>query len=248
MGRGASVRFILLRVLSAGVMVAMICSGFVAPGRSLAQSAQRTADQAYDIAAQPLNFALATFAKASRINLAFESGAVAHLRSSSLRGRYSPTIALGILLGGTGLTARFTGPLSAIVYTEAALPRAAGWRNGLPAMQLDLAEVRAPMVIGRPNPGGYIDYARRTEVELRGILDGDPAYRGRAFRIRIAVRIDSVGRIGRVELVRRSGDRERDQGLRSALTGRQLSGPPPAGIDQPLRFDIRVDRLGEQGR
>lgn len=247
MARGATAWSASPRACIVGAAALAIAAGWVAPVQLCAQSAAPTVEQSYDIPAQPMNMALATFAKASRINIAFESGAVAHLRSAPLRGRYSPAIALSVMLAGRGLTARFTGPASAIVYAESALPQAAASQNGLPAMQLDLAEVRAPMLIGRPNPGGYVDYARRTELELRGMLGDDPANRGRVFRVRIAVRIDPVGRIGQVELVRGSGDRGRDLSLPGTLIGRQLSAPPPAGIEQPLRFDITVNRLGGQG-
>lgn len=249
MAHGPAARSARIRRLVIGVSTLVITCGLLVPDPAPAQADITVSELSYDIPAQPLGIALATFARASRVNIAFESGAVAHLRSAPLRGRHPPAVALNMLLTGTGLTARFTGPVSAIVYAGSARASIIDpvSRGGVQSMQLDLAEVRASVTIGRPDRSGYDDYARRIELELRGILDEDQTYRGRVFRVRISVRINAVGRIGQVELVRGSGDQGRDQSLPGALIGRQLSVPPPAGIEQPLRFDITVNRLGGRG-
>lgn len=200
-------------------------------------------EQIFHIPAQPVDGALAVFATASRISIAFETKGVAHLQSHPLRGRHTPQTALRVLLTGTGLTARFTGPTSAIVFATPRVASTTGSRADLPSMRLDLAEVRAPRLIGRADPSTDMAYARQAETELRAMLETNPSYRGRSLRLRIAVRIGSTGVIDDVELIRDNGDAMLAQQVPTALQGRRLSAPPPANLSQPLRFDIATVRF-----
>jgi iron complex outermembrane receptor protein len=82
------------------------------PGAAVAQSGTA---QRFDIAAQPLDAALAAFAAASGIQLLYNSAATSGLRSPGVSGTLTPEEALRTLLAGTGLGPRFTGPRAATI-------------------------------------------------------------------------------------------------------------------------------------
>ncbi|MEX2455433.1 MAG: TonB-dependent receptor [Rhodospirillaceae bacterium] len=68
---------------------------------------QRVID--FDIPAQPLNAALLTFAERAGLQLIYDVETVRDLRSTPLRGAFTPQEGLSRLLGRTGMTYRFNG-------------------------------------------------------------------------------------------------------------------------------------------
>ncbi|WP_173586102.1 STN domain-containing protein, partial [Methylogaea oryzae] len=64
---------------------------------------------AYQIAAQPLDSALLLFGRQSGVRLLYGSDLAKGLKTSGLKGRYTPEEALGKLLADTPLQARRTG-------------------------------------------------------------------------------------------------------------------------------------------
>lgn len=199
-------------------------------------------DQFYDLPAQPLADALEAVATRSQISIAFEPGVVSTRRSRRMTGRFPPQIALRGILAGSGLVARFTGPRSAIVY-DPKQPSAsinaepANHATGRQAMTFDLAVVRAPQTIGQRDPAAVNAYIHRAESAMRGMFVGDPAYRNMSFQLRIALSVDIQGRIVRATPIRIHGGPVRDDDVARVVLGRDL-GVPPAGLRQPLRFDI----------
>lgn len=199
-------------------------------------------DRFYDLPAQPLADALEAVATRSQISIAFEPGVVSARRSVRITGRFTPQIALQRILAGSGLVARFTGPRSAIVY-DPKLPSANAETQpthhafGRRTMTFDLAVVRAPQTIGQRDPAAVSAYVHRAESTMRAMFAGDPAYRNTAFQLRIALSVDSRGRIVRVVPIRTHGGPARNDDIARVVLGRDL-GAPPAGLEQPLRFDI----------
>lgn len=210
------------------------------PARAQAAAAE---EQHYDIPAQSLATALATFANHSRVSVAYDADQIAKLRSAPARGRFTPQIALITLLKGTGLAARFTGPRSVILFDPrssdaAAQTSAMGIATDRPTMNFDLAVVRAPRTIGQRDPVPMKDYLRRAENQVQAMFAGDPAYQRSAFDIRIALAVTANGTIDRVELVRPSGNTDRDALVRDLVLGRNLGAPPAEGVGRPLQFHI----------
>lgn len=76
----------------------------------LAGAVQAQALYAVDIEAGPLDVALLALAKQTDQQMFFAREAVAGRQAPALRGRYTPEQALALLLGGTELAARRTGP------------------------------------------------------------------------------------------------------------------------------------------
>lgn len=204
-------------------------------------------EQFYAIPAQPLAQALTAFARESGVDIFYETGLASGRHSAPIKGRYSVAMALRLMLEGTGLQTRFTDRQSAYVYLPSSssdLDVAAGPTSGSsasPTLQLDMAEVRAPQMIGRPITPTFDAYANRAVREIRGILNASGGLKGTNFNVAILVRLDRNGRIERVALASESRDRqpEREAEIRSRLVGHRLSQPPPEGFISPFRFEIR---------
>ena len=214
-----------------------------------AQSATAMEEHRYDIPAQPVAQAIAEFATVSGVSIIYRQSLAGDRQSTPLSGVYAAPAALRRLLEGTGLSARFTGPSSAIIFIEGQPPptdrSTSGAAAGLGQLHLDMAEVRAPRRVGISNPGAFNHYARRVQAEIFDRLKRDGAYEGRSFRIEIAVTVDPAGRIAEVGLLRASADPEWDARVRSVLTGMRLSSPPPEGFTRSMRFEVETNRLAE---
>lgn len=213
---------------------------------------QSSQEQVYDLPAQPLADALSAIATRSQISIAFEADVVAHRRSAPAHGSLTPQIALRKTLDGTGLVARFTGPRSAIVYnprSQAAAVTAASSSRAAdrPTLDFGLAVVRARRMIGHRDPVAINDYLRRATSEVQAIFAADPAYRGGTFRFRIAIAIDSEGRVEHATLVQPSGQAERDALASQLVVGRHIGGTPPANLTQPMQFDISGTKIHRGG-
>lgn len=232
-------------VAVAAALVLVICP-LAAVGSPAAQTSTPT--RRFDISAQPLASALARFATVSGIDIAYRQSLAAGRRSSSIRGEYPVPVALQMLLQGTGLGARFTGATAVIIYepgaVDAVMPRRGA--SEAPALRLGMAEVRAPLVIGKRDQSGHRRYAMAVQSEIRELLRIDGAYQGRAFRLEIRIAVQPDGMIRDVVIRRPSGDPDWDRHVVAALTGRAVSSPPPEGLPKPLSFEVMSDTLADR--
>lgn len=202
----------------------------------------------FDIPAQPLAGALAEFATVSGVDIAYRQSLATDGRSSPVHGEYPAPVALQMLLRGTGLAARFTGPRAVIIFAPGAVDAVAPRRgaSAAPSLRLDMAEVRAPVMVGKPDRSGHYRYAVAVQSEIRELLRTDGAYEGRAFRLEIRILVDKGGVIRDVSIRRASGEPARDRHVVAALTGRVLSSPPPRDLAEPLTFEVASDRLADR--
>jgi len=99
--RNNKAKFNANRLLPACI-AALLAGGFDAP--ALAGSAQQT----FDIPAQPMDSALTELADRAGLRLLYQAGAVGALRSRPVSGRHTPEQALKIMLADSGLTYRKT--------------------------------------------------------------------------------------------------------------------------------------------
>lgn len=96
----------------------------VVPDRVQAQTARSVTQpqtQTFNIPAQPLDSALSAFGRATGIQIIYDSAITAALRSSPVRGSFTPSEALSRLLAPTGLAPRFTGPRTATLQRNPAM-------------------------------------------------------------------------------------------------------------------------------
>lgn len=210
-------------------------------------------ERLYAIPAQPLAQALTIFARESGVDIFYETGLANGRRSAPIKGRYDVALALRLMLEGTGLQARFTDRQSAYVYlpSSSQISEAAAGRpsstSASPTLRLDMAEVRAPRMIGSVGPS-FDAYANQAVREIRAILNVGGGLKGTNFNVAILVRLDSSGQIETVGLASESRDRrpEREAEIRNRLVGHKLSQPPPEGFISPFRFEIRPARTARQ--
>lgn len=219
---------------------------FIAPVDAFAQGSEATAEFRFNISPQPIEDALAEFARQTHVNIAFRTQTVGTVRTVGVSGVHTPNTALPILLEGTGLGAIFTGPRSAIIYSLHAPALSTGTRTheSRPFIELDTAQVRAQRIIGKPITNfASLDYARHAEARIRAILSTSLGYRGAPFRARIGVTADQNGRVTHILVIRSNAKSSRDDEVRALLVGEELGRPPPDGIRQPMWFRISTDEL-----
>lgn len=209
-------------------------------------------ERRYDIAAQPLASALAEFATVSGVNIIYPQSLARGRRSTGISGVHTAPVALQAILRDTGLSVRFTGPSAAVIFLPgapaASAPAGGAAATGLPALQLDMAEVRAPLIIGTRDRTGHNRYAMAVLEEIRTVLRDEGGYQGRTYRIDLALAISVEGRIGDVALVRPSGSRAWDDHVVRTLRGRLLSAPPPTDLRGSIRFAVETDSFSSERR
>ncbi|QFY44563.1 TonB-dependent receptor [Candidatus Methylospira mobilis] len=93
----------------------------------------------FDIPAQNLSSALAAYNAQSHVQVQFDSGLVQGLRSTPLKGSYTPAQALQHLLTATGLQSRFTGAGTATLAGKSAGVAAAGGADTLGTVTVSAA-------------------------------------------------------------------------------------------------------------
>lgn len=85
-----------------------------------AQLAQAEARHSFNIPAQPLPAALAAFGQQSGLQVSYPSGVATGLHSQPLSGSHTAEEALRLMLAGTGVAWRFTGPGTVVLERAAA--------------------------------------------------------------------------------------------------------------------------------
>lgn len=231
------------RLGRAAALLALLIAG----GAGLAaQDNPQRAIRTYNIPAQPLGTALSRFAEESGVDVLLDEPTATGRRSSPLIGTYATPQALNVLLGGTGLVARFTSARSAVIIpggqlsATAATPMRPSGRDARPVLTLDLMRVTAPRLIGGPPQHGGEMFAltlagmiRRLVADAR-IMDG-----GAAADLRLRTRIRRDGTLYDVHLISGSRDVRLNERILGLLEGARVAASPPEGLRQPLIFDVR---------
>lgn len=210
-------------------------------GSALAQDAPRSQTDQYNIPAQPVSRALASFAQTSGVDVLLDEPQAAGRKSSPVIGSFSPPQALTILLGGTGLVARFTSPSSAVIVpverVGASLPRTGDTTAGV-VVELDMMRVTAPRTIGGgPRTSAPPAFILAMAGQIRRHIIADKAIAPDA-RLRIQTFIRDDGTLHDVRVLRSNGDGQGDRRVLQLLEGMRLDLHPPAGLRQPLMFDV----------
>ncbi|HEY4276094.1 MAG TPA: TonB C-terminal domain-containing protein [Rhizomicrobium sp.] len=201
------------------------------------------AEKTYAIPVQPLNTAITIFATVSDVDVLYDKKLGENRISSPVVGQFSPQRAILLLLQGTGLICRFTGPNAAVIFpadkpdAEAAiLPR-----DGA-SIDLNTLRITASPVIGRPENASFEAYGREAQAKIYQRLQSDPQLRSLPFQIEIKVRIDSAGHIQETQFIHGSSNDTIDAKVVFVLEHAQLTYPPP-NMPMPLHFRVG---LGER--
>lgn len=210
---------------------------------SCAASAQdqipSVAQQHYDIPAQRLDKALASFAAISDVDILYDNALASGRRSTRVSGRHSPPQALAILLSGTGLSWRFTKTRAVVIFAAGA--EATGTSRAVdpyPVLTLDTLQVRVSPIIGGPSRAPFMAYSSWVLAELYRLIQPDRDEQKRAFRGEVQFWINEQGIVHRVEFLKRTGDHEADRFIETRISGARFERVPPPGLPQPLRFMV----------
>lgn len=190
------------------VLVALIWG---ASGSALhAQAVQTTA---FDLPSEPLAIALERLMAATSLAIVVDSGLTDGLRSSSLKGVFTPEQALRRMLVGTGLEARAVG---AGLFTLVHLP---------------------PGATARPLPR-FIDFAAAVQDAVTNALcqrhDTRPTY----YRTVLRLWFDPAGVVVRVHLGYSTGNSKLDMTVTRSLQRLEVGMRPPSGLPQPVKLAI----------
>jgi hypothetical protein len=184
---------------------------------AMAQSQKSEMPFAFDIPAQPLSSALATYGAATGLDVFYDADLAEKQRSTDVAGTFSPAQALDLLLLGTGYVARSTG---AGVFTILRAPRTEA---------ADLPSPIDPRIYG----SYFATIQARVSDALCAVSGMDSKPDETLFRFWLA----PSGTVVRAEVIADNGDLLGDQGLAAAIHGLAI-GVPPAGMPQPVNLVI----------
>jgi TonB family protein len=174
---------------------------------------------AFDIPSQRLAAALKAFSAAASLQLFYEAGLTADHTSNAIRGSFTRTAALRMLLAGTGLAATSFEP---------------GTITILPApKQSEPVDLRPAKARAMP----FTPYFALIQASLRSALCQTPATRTDASKIRVQLWIAPSGTVAQVKLLSSTGSEVRDRVYLDALRALAVGVPPPS-MPQPVTLAI----------
>jgi hypothetical protein len=177
----------------------------------------------FDIPAQPLAKAIIAYSDVTGIEILVPGEMLANRRSTAVNGMYAPREALGILLFGTGLAWRASGPAD-----------------------LTLANVRPPPpfpVARIPRYPTYSAALQRALVQVLCRFSGETQPGG--YRLAAQLWIGPKGEVTRVGLLGSTGVTARDTALTDLLRHVSLDEPPPPDVVQPATVIILPRQAGD---
>jgi hypothetical protein len=229
------------RVLTyAALLLAGICAAVAAEG----QVAGPTASMEFHIPSQPLATALQAYGQRTGVQVLYESNSAIGRTSVAVEGVFDPDAALGLLLTGTDLRVRHTRPDAitlALPDTQsvAAVPSS----SPLSGAELFLGTLRVRASRDGDETARLNEYSERVQLDIQNALRKNAKTRDGSYRAVLDLWIDPSRMIERTELLRSTGDRERDIAIATTLRGVTISQPAPVNAPQPVRVGIVVKSL-----
>lgn len=200
----------------------------------------------FNIPAQSLSSALEAFGIVTGHQVIYDSRVAQARRSMRVVGVFEPEAALRILLAGTDLAIRYTGPRDVAIVSVAPgrLRRKSyevgrGVAAGSPVLEVGTLYVAAPRDrVDAVAASDYTAYGRILKTEIRRALDADQETARRSYHVQYDVWIERDGRIGRTDQLRSSGKARLDREIRRVVARIVVSQPPPGAMPQPVRISI----------
>ena len=180
----------------------------------------------FDIPPQPLAAALDRYAELARRPALFRSELVAGRMSSGVHGRYTPEVALQLMLKDTGLSAQSSsvGPADGFVLVAAA--------SAVPAVAVsDQYEGIDALVSDR-------QYPAQVQARIWQALCRQAATAPDGYRSLLRFQLDAGGRLRQVRLLQSTGSRVRDAAVVKTLQALEVAPPPPDMAQQAVTMLI----------
>lgn len=176
----------------------------------------------FDIPSQLLASALDAYSTATGRELFYDGALAVGRRSSEVKGRLTPEVALRRLLRGTGYVARSTGPNAFTVEPAA--------RRVPPGAVI-------PGGAGKP-AGRFDSYFALVQARVGRALCSTPETRPGAYRLLVRLWITPAGAVSRSELMGTTGETRRDLAYGNVLRNLGIGRPPPEGMPQPITLAV----------
>jgi TonB family protein len=233
--------------LSWCLMVALMLGARLSSAHAAHDAPLEEAVMRFDLPAQPLALSLAVFGRVTGHSVLVAGGLTAGREAAPVQGDFAPRDALGRMLAGTDLVARYISP-NAFTLVPLQQDEAARGATG----------TRAPGDAGRAEDeqaqaanGAYAAVLQRAITRV--LCAAQPDAFGR-YRLGVQLWIGPEGLVSAARLLEGSGVRERDAAVVERLRTLDLQAPPPAALAQPVTIlltpranpqrDCRAMRLG----
>jgi len=180
-----------------------------------------------DVPAQNLDSALQAFSRATGMAVLVDRELTRGRRSIGVHGRYSAQQALGLLLTGSGLMARYA-------------------RSD--AFTLQVPEVSQPATTRGPKAANAArinnSYATALQQAIERSLCRSPLTRPGSFRALVQVWVNGDGVIEHSRLVSSTGDLQRDEALVRGLAATRVERSAPSSLRLPVTLLLMPDSTG----
>lgn len=173
----------------------------------------------FNIPSQTLGMALVAFGAKAGFDLYYNAAFAEGRRSAAVTGKLAPTIALQMLLQGTGLVPRMTGPSSVILVpipSEAAIPR-------------------GPVAVA--GSGRFESYFAMVQARISETLCHNRAADPESTKTFLRVWLAASGKIDQVEVLGAGGNEASNRSLSDAVQGLAIGTPPP-DMPQPVTLVV----------
>ncbi len=196
----------------------------------------------FNIPAQPLPSALLAYSAVTGDQVVCDTRLAAGQRSVPVVGLFTAQTALRMLVDGTDLIIRYTGPQDITLVSARAGPGSdassatALGDEATEVLALDTLHVEVALEAARTPDFG--DYARTVRLAVKQALARDPDTADRVYDLQIDIWINREGRVRQPRLLRSSGRPGLDAAVRRVLSTTVIKAPPPAGLSQPIRIAV----------
>lgn len=194
----------------------------------------------FQIPPQPLSHALEAYARASGIEVLYESKIVETVQSSDVEGTFAPEMALRMLLSGTDLQVRYTrqNAITLSLPPEVDLPPASPLADA--DLSLDTLQVKG---YEHADVQALRVFSEAVQLDIEKALRENLRTRAGSYSTKVKLWVDASQKIHGVSVIASTGDPDRDASIPHVLQGLILSRAPPANTPQPIQVTITVRSL-----
>ena len=180
----------------------------------------------FDLPAQPLVSALENYSIVSGWQVIYDATLATGHRSMAVRGRFTPPVALSMLLEGTGLSPQYMASDGVLLVPELKANTLA--REQMPA---DVSSIPA--------------YYGRIQIGLKRSLCAERPIRSGNYRISFGFWIGAAGNVTRAVPLSSTGQPDVDEAFGRAVQALSVGAAPPPGFAQPVVLLVTPDLVGQ---
>lgn len=225
--------------IGALLIIASLCAASAQQQRDTVATA---APVEFHIPAQPLASALQAYGERTGVQVLYESSSAIGRKSTSIDGSLTREDALNLLLSGTDLKVQYIRP-DAITLALRTVSADRPPANPLATADLSLGTLQVRATGEGDDSSALHDYSEILQADIQKALQKNVGTRGGNYRLIVDLWIDASRTIQRTQLLRSTGDQDRDVAVTAALRGLTVSRATPLNAPLPVRIAIRVTSL-----